>query len=92
MGWVVSFLPYAVFLACPLMMGVCLWGMRHTGSESTTSDAASTQAGPSEDRIAELEQQLATVQAELASITAASRAPTAVTVLSEAEQPLAAAD
>jgi len=61
-------LPFLVFLACPVMMLLCVVGMRKMSCSSPRTTGAQT-AGKSRDvRGAALEGQLATVQSELAAL------------------------
>lgn len=61
-------LPFLVFLACPVMMLLCVVGMRKMGCSSPRTKEAQTAAPSREVRVAALEGQLATVQSELAKL------------------------
>lgn len=64
MGQVAAVLPFLAVLACPLMMGVCLWGMCRVGRGAAADQP--TVVGTPEERITQLHRQLAAVEAELA--------------------------
>lgn len=59
-------LPFLVLLVCPLVMLVCVVGMRRMGCSAPPTTEAQTAGQPREARVAALEDQLAAVQSELA--------------------------
>ena len=65
-------LPFLFILACPLMMVVCMFGMRKKGSDAPAVGTQVESQLP-EARVAALQQQLQVIQAEL---TALQPAPT----------------
>ena len=67
MDTIVAALPLVAFLACPLMMGFCLFGMRKMGCSAQSTDIPADAQLP-EERVAALQQQLHAVQAELHSL------------------------
>lgn len=71
MEFALAALPYLVFLACPLMMVVCVVGMRKAGCSSSSATAQDTSGQPREARVAALEGQLAMIQTELQALRAA---------------------
>lgn len=67
MEFALAAVPYLVFLACPLMMAVCVVGMRKAGCSSSSATAQGTSG---QARVAALEGQLAMIQAELQALRA----------------------
>ena len=65
MEFALAALPFLLFLACPLMMVVCVAGMRRAGCSTSSAAAEDTSVQPREARVAALEGQLAMIQTEL---------------------------
>ena len=73
MEWLLGLLPLVVFLACPLMMVFCFFGMRKAGCSTKSVPAAAEQNAlgqtlPPAGQIAALRSQLGHLQAEQATI------------------------
>lgn len=68
MELVLAALPFLAFLACPLMMLVCVVGMRRMGRGAPQANPAPAPTGTREERMAALHQQLRAVQAELGAV------------------------
>jgi len=64
-------LPFLAFLACPLMMLVCMRGMGKAGHGAARMGDSPAASGLPSERVAALQQQLQTIQAELAMLKAA---------------------
>ena len=87
------FLVYLPALACPLLMLVCLAGMRRMHSPSAQAQAKAEQPTASTDqRIIQLEQELAALRAEHRDPGAPASRPHAAPAPLRAEQPSAPAD
>jgi hypothetical protein len=70
MGSIARLLPYLPLLICPLMMAVCVLGMRGMGRQERPARGepagpGSVGALPAPERIAELEREVAELRAEL---------------------------
>lgn len=74
MEFVLTALPFLLFLACPLMMLICVVGMRRAGCR-TRRASGHTSSQTREERVVALEGQLATIQTELAALRAAEAKP-----------------
>ncbi len=69
MEWLLAALGVMVFLACPLMMIVCVLGMRRMrGSDAPTADMVAP--ATREQGIADLERQIQAIQIELTNLRA----------------------
>lgn len=73
MELVLGFLPFLVFLTCPLMMAFCYFGMRKTGCSTAATAPATEQAPailalPRTEQVAALQAQLSQLQTEQAAI------------------------
>ena len=68
MELVLAALPLLAFLACPLMMLVCVVGIRRMGCGTPQANPAPPPTGTREERAAALQQQLRAVQAELSAL------------------------
>lgn len=68
MEMVLAVLPVLAFLACPIMMAFCFFGMRKMGGDTSPLTGAQAVAQLPEERVAALQQQLHTIQAELTSL------------------------
>ncbi len=66
MELVQTVLPLLALLACPLMMGFCVLGMRKMGCGTPATNEAQARIQTREERMAALEAQLATIRTELA--------------------------
>ena len=67
MDVVLAVLPVLAFLACPLMMVFCLFGMRKTGGDAPAAQSQAASQLP-EERVAALQLQLQEIQGELAAL------------------------
>ena len=67
MDVVLAILPFLAFLACPLLMGFCMFGMRKKGGDPPSLQFQEASQLP-EERVAVLQAQLQDIQAELAAL------------------------
>ena len=67
MDAILALAPFLLFLACPLMMVACMFGMRKMGTEASPAEAQAESRFP-EERVAALQQELRAIQAELATL------------------------
>lgn len=74
-------LPFAFFLACPLMMVVCMRGMRKKGGDAPVVETQAASQLP-EARVAALQQQLQAIQTELTALQPAPPPPPIVAPIS----------
>lgn len=65
MEFLLAGLPFLFFLACPLMMVLCMVGMRKKGCSAPSASVGPTSSASPEARAAALENQLMTIQSEL---------------------------
>lgn len=73
MEWLLGFLPFLLFLACPLMMVFCIFGMRRAGcstqtAPATTATTAMLDARPPAEQVMVLQARLDQLQTEQAAI------------------------
>jgi hypothetical protein len=81
--------PFLLFLACPLMMVACMFGMRKMGTEAPPAEAQAESRFP-EERVAALQQQLQAIQAELATLQPAPAPSPALAPVSNTDRIVAA--
>lgn len=75
MEWLLGYLPLLLFLACPLMMAFCFFGMRKAGcstnaSPTTAASTSSLQHLPASEQVAALQVRLNQLQTEQQAIAA----------------------
>lgn len=85
MDVVLALLPVLAVLACPLMMGFCLFGMRKKGSDAPALETQAASPLP-EARVAALQQQLQAIQTELTALQPAPAAPPALAPVSSSDR------
>ncbi len=78
-------LPFAFFLACPLMMVFCMFAMRHKGSGAPAVETQAESQLP-EARVAALQQQLQAIQTELTALQPAQTSQPAVAPVSSSDR------
>lgn len=85
MDMVLAVLPFLFFLACPLMMVFCMFGMRKKGGDAPTTQTQAASPLPAE-RVAALQVQLQDIQTELAALQ--SPPPPALTPVTSSDRPI----
>lgn len=85
MDVVLAVLPFLAFLACPLLMGLCMFGMGKKGGDAPAMQSPAASQLP-EERVAALQAQLQEIQAELAALPPIS--PPALAPVASSDRPV----